>query len=65
MKHPENTEGILSSQNIDQDGDVFRYIVACHEAMWKLVHVFRPGASGNVWDYVEELTEGSHARKEG
>ena len=54
MKRPQIEGGFRFAGTTDE---VQEYITACHKAMWLLIRLMRPGAGGNIWSYVEELTE--------
>ena len=49
----ERTEGFLAADKIDQDGEIFDYIVELNEYLWHFVHAIHPWASGNLHLFVD------------
>jgi hypothetical protein len=50
----ERNNGFLSPQHIDQEGEIFDYIAELHDYLWRFVRVQRPGASGNLRNFLDE-----------
>lgn len=57
MKKFEIPPGLLRQERIDHNGPIFQYIQKCHQAMWELVRLQENSADGNIWDWVDQLTE--------
>lgn len=49
--------GFLAHENIDHESEAFDYISELHEYLWRFVRARRPGASGNLRNYVDAAVE--------
>ena len=57
----ERPDGFLAEDKIDQDGEIFDYIVELHEYLWRFVRAVHPWASGDLHRFVDDaLTALNH-----
>ena len=53
----ERPEHFLSDDKISHDSEIFDYIVELHKYLWRYVRLIKPGASGNLKDYIDKCLE--------
>ena len=56
-------EGFLSQENIDQDGEPFKYIAELHDYLWRFVRIQLPHSSGSLKDYIDVAIEHAEGEK--
>jgi len=46
--------GFLAEDKISHDSEIFDYIQELHDYLWQFVRVFRPSASGCLYDFIDD-----------
>ena len=51
------SDGFLAKGKIDQDGEIFDYIIELHDYLWRFVYTSIPSANGHLTKYVDIALE--------